>query len=177
MLEPAALEAREDLAGQPALHRVGLDQHECPLDRHRRRSLLGQALRSRRGGVERLRLAERLDAPTGSTGVSQYGQTCQSASSGCLQLRHACRSRVVQTGQTRKLASTSARQTGQCSVAPREPLLHRLDLELALAHVLEVLGRPEEHVDRAAPTNGGTSPSTVAIPTSHGSSIRRRASL
>ena len=29
----------------------------------------------------------------------------------------------------------------------REPLLHRLDLELALARVLEVLGRPEEHVD------------------------------
>src|ERR671930_560811 len=28
-----------------------------------------------------------------------------------------------------------------------------------------------------APTNGGTSPSSVAIPTSHGSSIRRRASL
>ena len=28
-----------------------------------------------------------------------------------------------------------------------------------------------------APTKGGTSPSTVAAPTSHGSSIRRRASL
>ena len=33
-------------------------------------------------------------------------------------------------------------------VTAREPLLHRLDLELALAHVLEVLGRPEEHVDQ-----------------------------
>src|SRR5713101_3376235 len=31
-------------------------------------------------------------------------------------------------------------------VAAREAVLHRLDLELALAHVLEVLGRPEEHV-------------------------------
>ena len=29
----------------------------------------------------------------------------------------------------------------------REPLLHRLDLELALARILDVLGRPEEHVD------------------------------
>src|SRR5438094_4905149 len=35
-------------------------------------------------------------------------------------------------------------------VAACEPLLHRLDLELALAHVLQVLGRPEEHVDERA---------------------------
>ena len=28
-----------------------------------------------------------------------------------------------------------------------EPLLHRLDLELALARVLQILGRSEEHVD------------------------------
>src|SRR6185503_7431812 len=35
-------------------------------------------------------------------------------------------------------------------VAARQALLHRLDLELALAHVLEVLGRPEEHVDQRA---------------------------
>src|SRR5262245_8614869 len=31
-----------------------------------------------------------------------------------------------------------------------EPLLHRLDLELALARILEILGRPEEHVDDRA---------------------------
>ena len=36
-----------------------------------------------------------------STRVSQYGQICQSASSGCLQFTHACFSFVVQTGQTR----------------------------------------------------------------------------
>jgi hypothetical protein len=33
-------------------------------------------------------------------------------------------------------------------VAAVEPLLHRPDLELPLANVLEVLGRPEEHVDQ-----------------------------
>ena len=81
-----------------------------------------------------------------STGVSQYGQICQSGSSGALQRRHACFSFVVQTGQTRNESSTSARQTGQRSLAV-QALLHRLDLELALAHVLDVLGRPEEHVD------------------------------
>src|SRR6266542_5333898 len=35
-------------------------------------------------------------------------------------------------------------------VAACKTLLHRPDLELALAHVLEVLGRPEEHVDERA---------------------------
>ena len=49
----------------------------------------------------------------GSTGVSQYGHTCHSASSGALQFVHACFSFVVHTGQTRKSAPTSARQTGQ----------------------------------------------------------------
>src|SRR6185369_16612048 len=49
----------------------------------------------------------------GSTAVSQYGHTCQSASSGALQLVHACFSFVVQTGQTRNSFETSARQTGQ----------------------------------------------------------------
>ena len=34
--------------------------------------------------------------------------------------------------------------------ATAQALLHRLDLELPLAHVLEVLGRPEEHVDQCA---------------------------
>jgi hypothetical protein len=36
-LEAAPLEAREDLAGQLALHGVGLDQHQRPFDRHLRR--------------------------------------------------------------------------------------------------------------------------------------------
>ncbi len=50
-----------------------------------------------------------------STGVSQYGQICQSGSSGALQRRHACFSFVVQTGQARNAGSMSARQTGQRS--------------------------------------------------------------
>ena len=47
------------------------------------------------------------------TGVAQCGQICQSASSGALHFAQACFSRVVQTGQTRNVASTAARQTGQ----------------------------------------------------------------
>src|SRR5689334_14393632 len=37
---------------------------------------------------------------------------------------------------------------GAAQVARAEPLLHCLDLEFALAHVLEVLRRTEEHVDQ-----------------------------
>ena len=47
-----------------------------------------------------------------SMGVSQYGQICQSVSSGALHVAHACRSFVVQTGQTRNESSISARHTG-----------------------------------------------------------------
>ena len=43
-----------------------------------------------------------------STGVSQNGHTCHNASSGALQFIHDCLSFVVQTGQTRNEASTSA---------------------------------------------------------------------
>src|SRR5690349_7575747 len=39
---------------------------------------------------------------------------------------------------------------GAVEIPARKPLLHRLDLELALAHVFEVLRRPEEHVDERA---------------------------
>ena len=86
-----------------------------------------------------------------SIGVSQYGQTCHSGSSGALQLAHACRSRVVQTGQTRKrLVDVGAADRAVLLSAAAEALLHRLDLELPLAHVLEVLGRTEEHVDERA---------------------------
>src|ERR1043166_1171207 len=36
---------------------------------------------------------------------------------------------------------------GAALVADREPVLHGADLELSLADVLEVLGRPEQHVE------------------------------
>src|SRR5207302_9024543 len=39
---------------------------------------------------------------------------------------------------------------GTDEAAPRQPVLHGLDLQLALAHVLEVLRWPEEHVDERA---------------------------
>src|SRR5207248_9827484 len=39
---------------------------------------------------------------------------------------------------------------GAMEIAVPEALLDRLDLELALADVLEVLGRAEEHVDHGA---------------------------
>ena len=104
-IEPPPLEAREDLAGEPALHRVGLDQDE---------SLLGGQRPSqpeqtpgvsppRRRRLERVVWRE-LDGTAASTGVSQYGHTCHSGSSGALQRRHASFSFVVQTGQARKSA-------------------------------------------------------------------------
>ena len=86
----------------------------------------------------------------GSTAVSQYGQICHSASSGALQFTHACFSFVVQTGTDEEVGADLRPADRAVEVAAREPLLHRLDLELALAHVLEVLRRAEEHVDERA---------------------------
>ena len=83
-LEAAALEARHDLAGEAAPDGVGLDQDECGLDAP------SAAESSRRGSVRRRRVRRTRAAssrssperPPGGTGVSQYGHTCQSASSG-----------------------------------------------------------------------------------------------
>ena len=103
------------------------------------------------------------------------GQICQSGSSGALQRRQESFSFVVHTG--RKEVRLDRRPGRRDSARPhRGLLLHGLDLELALAHVLEVLGRPEEHVDQRA-DEGRKIPSATAIARSHGSSIRRRASL
>ena len=88
--------------------------------------------------------------PGAETGVAQCGQICQSASSGLLHFTHACFSRVVQTGQTRNVASTAARHTGQCRSRLESLLLHGADLQLALADVLDVLGRAEEEIDDRA---------------------------
>ena len=63
---------------------------------------------------------------------------------------HACFSFVVQIGQTRNDRVDLGAADRAVQVALREAILHRLDLELALAHVLEVLRRPEEHVDERA---------------------------
>ena len=85
-----------------------------------------------------------------SIGVSQYGQTCQSASSGLLQIG----ARLAQLGRADRADEEVLVDLGPADravqIAGAEPLLHRPDLELALAHVLEVLGRPEQHVDERA---------------------------
>ena len=102
--------------------------------------------------------------PVDSTGVSQYGQTCQSASSG------ACSSRTPASGGSCRRGRRGSRARfgaahGTLVLAQAEPLLHRLDLELALAHVLEVFRRTKEHVDDHADerrTSRGSSPSRRA---------------
>ena len=64
-----------------------------------------------------------------------------------------------------------------CSdVAAAEAALDRLDLELALADVLEVLGRAEQHVDQRAEERRDRA-EQGREPTSGGLAIRRRASL
>ena len=106
--EAARLDAAEDLAREPPPHGVRLDQDECALDGHRRGTV---TIRRDAVGEDSNCGSE---TAVGSTGVSQNGQTCHSASSGGLQFVHACFSFVVQIGQTRYDESTSERQTGQC---------------------------------------------------------------
>src|SRR6185503_17019746 len=55
--------------------------------------------------------------------------------------------RAHRTGQERRLDD---RATDRAALGGPERLLHRLDLELALPHLLEVLGRAEEHVEKRA---------------------------
>ena len=83
-----------------------------------RTSVVSRAMRPRslvaRLGRRRPRVrASSSDGKPGGISVAQYGQTCQSDSSGWPHDGHACSSRVVQTGQTRYDGSTLARQTGQ----------------------------------------------------------------
>src|SRR6266508_5335551 len=62
---------------------------------------------------------------------------------GLLQLRRA-------DGADEKLVRDLGAADRAVEIAAGQPLLHRLDLELPLAHVLEVLGRAEEHVHERA---------------------------
>src|SRR5581483_4703327 len=50
--------------------------------------------------------------------------------------------------EERRLDSSSADRA--LAAARRQPLLDRADLQVALAHLVEVFGRPEEHVDQRA---------------------------
>src|SRR5262245_16745858 len=100
-----------------------------------RRESLSLAERLDRGGLDR-RLAERADLP-------ERLERLLAVAAGLAQPRRTDRAdeeRLVDLGPADRAVQ----------VAPREPLLHRPDLELALAPVLEVLGRPEEHVHEGA---------------------------
>ena len=165
IVSPRASKRAQDLAGEAALDRVRLDQDECPLDRHRAAESTGRRSGSRRCPRRSRRLGAA--AASGATsrssggsaivssntgerrtiGVSQYGHTCQSGSSGVLQ-RHA---RLLQLRRADRADEELGLDRGAADRAVRvvaaEPLLHRPDLELALADVLQVLGRPEEEVD------------------------------
>ena len=103
-------------------------------------------LRRRRGSSG----GPRSSVGVSSIGFSQYGQTCQSGSSGALQFSHACLSFVVQTGQHEvgRVYRGAANRTAQLEAG--HSLLELADLEIALPDVLQVLGRTEEHVDERA---------------------------
>ena len=98
-----------------------------------------------------------------------------------LERRAAARARLLQPRRADRADEEGRLDLGPADravqVAPREPLLHRPDLELALTHVLEVLRRPEEHVDERRRRTAARARAASPSPTSHGSSIRRRASL
>ena len=140
-LEPATLEARDDLACQPALHAVGLDEDECGLAGHAAGESisLGRPARRRREILERrqgrrdVRRAVRADLPERLERLSA---------------RRARRLQPRRTDGTDEIRGLDAGTTdGAALIELPEPLFHGLDLELALARVLDVLGRPEEHVD------------------------------
>src|SRR5579859_2146008 len=181
--QPARLDAAEDLGGEPATHGVGLDEDEAALHGHRERRLVDAAVSASLLCRLQPALAAASTQPavrisvaaSGATGVSQYGHTCQTASSGALQLTQACFSFVVQIGHTRKDASTGARQTGQLrSCASRSSIALISSLRSRTSSRYSG-GRKSMYTK--GPTNGSAIPSRVAMPTSHGSLTRRRASL
>ena len=66
-----------------------------------------------------------------------------------LQLRQACRASSCRRGRRGSPRRPPRGRPGNTSHA-EQAFLHRLDLQLALPHVLEVFRRPEEHVDQSA---------------------------
>ena len=122
----------------------------APLPRGASLLALARTASGRRLGDERpLERLDQVDRADGcATGVSQYGQICQTGSSGAV----AGDARLASAGSCRpgRRGTPRRRGAGRPGSAPRpsaEPLLDRPDLELALAHVVEVLRRAEEHVD------------------------------
>ena len=154
-----ALEAGDDLAGQAACERVRLDQDEGPVH-------WGGLLRVYCGGASkdavasgssssssaplerRRRLRLRGVGVTPGISASQYGQMRHDGSSGLAQFD----ARVLELAHAARAAQEVTLDLGvavraQEVVQRVQPRLGRLHLELALAHVLEVLGRADDHVD------------------------------
>ena len=90
---------------------------------------------------------------------------------------HASFRRVVQTGQTRNAGSTGARQTGHSRPCRRRAAPRSLGSRARARAPRRGTRADGRACRRARPTNGGTRPSRVASATSHGCSMRRRASL
>ncbi len=112
-LQTAALEARDDLAGEIARDGVGLGEDESALDGHRAEDASWSRAASRAPAA-----AVAWPRPPSSTRRARpasrsTGTPARAARAARLQVVQACRSFVVHTGQTRKSSSTSARQTGQ----------------------------------------------------------------
>src|SRR4051794_4782882 len=145
--QPLALEAGEDLAGQPARQRIRLDQDQGPV--HRVLLRRGGLARWRlgRGGLLRdaaataarrlardLRLAVRAELPLR---VQRPGADL----AGVLELAQA-----VRAAQER-LLDLVLTMRAEVDVLLVQARLDDLDLQLALADVLQVLRRPDDHVD------------------------------
>ncbi len=154
-----ALEAGDDLAGQVAGERVRLDQDEGPVHSapsegwvRTRASRRGAGSSASAGSSRRRRRARGGGgwiAP--GTSVSQYGQIAHCGSSGVAHATHGSLSLRRHAGQRRKSFSIGASQFGHIMLVELvDPSRRRLHLELALAHVLEVLRRPHDRVDDRA---------------------------
>ena len=134
--------ARRCGSGRPAARRLaselGVERGLLARDRSRSSALaLGPpAPAAARGGA------------TPGTSVSQYGQIVQAWSSGRQQHTQRSLSLRRQLGQRRKSRSIAiVAVRAQLVVELVHLRLGRLHLQLALAHVLEVLGRAQDHVD------------------------------
>ena len=145
ILETARLDPAEDLGGKAAAYRVRLDEVECPLDGHRGRTLVSEPTR-RREVVAAAVAVRRVPSAGGAPafglciGVSQYGQICQSGSSGAL----AVRTRLLELRRADGANEEARIDVGvayrAADVGRREARLDRTDLELALAPVVENSG-------------------------------------
>ncbi len=112
----------------------------------------------------------------GGTGAAQYGQACQIGSSGAA----ARGARLLEAGRADRADEERcldlAAADGAAEIALGEPLLERPVLEVPVAPLLDRVGGTQEEVDDR-PDEGRHEPEHAAIPTSQGSSMRRRASL